>query len=353
MSARARKLTVYFGERARIDGGRFVADALADIYERHELAVSVVLRAISGFGPKHRMRTDRLLSLSEDLPLVSAAVDSAPRIEAAAAEVATLPFQGLVTVEHARLVAGTDPPPPAGSSAATKLTVYVGRHQEVGRMPADRAVVALLHQHGIAGATVLLGIDGTAHGRRRRARFFAGNADVPVMVIAVGDTERIAGALPALADLLPAPLITLEDVTICKREGQLVAPPPPGGHPDGAGAWQKLMVFAGAQSTQRGRPLADQLVRDLRSARVSGATSLRGTWGYHGAHRPHGDTLWQLRRRVPTIVVVVDTPQRIQHAFAIADELTAEAGLVTSEWVPVARATGPGACGQAAAGSAG
>lgn len=341
MSHDARKLMVYFGERARTEGGHFVADAVADVYERHELTVSIVLRAVSGFGPKHQMRTDRLLSLSEDLPLVSAAVDTAPRIASAAAEVATLPLQGLVTVQPARLITGrAEPPSPAAGSASTKLTVYVGRHERVGRAPAERAVVALLHRHGIAGASVLLGIDGTAHGQRRRARFFAGNADVPLMVIAIGDSERIAAAVTALWELLPAALITLEDVTICKRDGQLLAPPPTPGDPGGVGVWQKLMVFAGAQSTHRGRPLADQLVRDLRAARAAGATALRGIWGYHGSHRPHGDVLWQLRRRVPMIVVIIDTPQRIQDAFAIVDELTDEAGLVTSEWVPVARATG-------------
>jgi PII-like signaling protein len=64
-------------------------------------------------------------------------------------------------------------------------------------------------------------------------------------------------------------------------------------------------------------------------------------WGYHGDHEPHGDSLWQLRRRVPVVTVIVDTPERIGRWFAIVDELTAETGLVTSEQVPALRATGP------------
>ena len=68
---------------------------------------------------------------------------------------------------------------------------------------------------------------------------------------------------------------------------------------------------------------------------------LRGVWGYHGDHEPHGDSLWQLRRRVPVVTVIVDTPERIRRWFAIVDELTAETGLVTSEQVPALRATGP------------
>jgi len=42
------------------------------------------------------------------------------------------------------------------------------------------AVTDLLHRRAIAGATVLLGVDGTSGGRRVRARFFARNADVLV-----------------------------------------------------------------------------------------------------------------------------------------------------------------------------
>ncbi|HEU4977515.1 MAG TPA: DUF190 domain-containing protein, partial [Solirubrobacteraceae bacterium] len=65
-------------------------------------------------------------------------------------------------------------------------------------------------------------------------------------------------------------------------------------------------------------------------------------WGYHGAHAPHGDRFWSLRRHVPVLTVIVDTPERIRRWFAIVDELTAETGLVTSELVPAFRAAAPG-----------
>ena len=97
----------------------------------------------------------------------------------------------------------------------------------------------------------------------------------------------------------------------------------------------------GEQSRHDGRPLHSELIRALREAGAAGATSLRGIWGYHGDHKPHGDIFWQLRRRVPVVTVIVDTPERIRRWFAIVDELTDEAGLVTSEMVPAFRATGP------------
>ena len=338
------KLTTYFGERDRVGRG-FLADAFSEIYARHELEISLVMRGVEGFGAKHHLHTDRLLTLSEDLPLVAVAVDTRPRIEAALADVEALRFGGLVTLERARILTGSVEAValPPQLQAATKLTIYVGRQERAGQTRAHEAVVALLRRHGVAGATVLLGVDGTVHGARRRARFFGRNARVPLMIVAVGDGAAISAALPELGAMLARPLMTLERVRVCKRDGVKLADPPqlPEADPSGMGVWQKLMVYAGEQSRHAGHPLQNQVVRALREAGAAGATSLRGIWGYHGEHEPHGDSLWQLRRRVPVLTLVVDTPARTRAWFAILDRLTDEAGLVTSEVVPAFRATGP------------
>jgi PII-like signaling protein len=338
------KLTTYFGERDRANGS-FIADAFTDIYTRHKLQTSLIMRGVEGFGAKQHLRTDRLLTLSEDLPLVSVAVDTRTRIEEALADVTALRFSGLVTLERARMLTGrvdaVQLPPELNE--ATKLTVYVGRQERTGGQPAYEAVVDLLHRRGIAGATVLLGVDGTAHGVRQRAKFFGRNAQVPLMVIAVGDGERIADALPELGAMLERPLVTLERVRVCKRDGERFAEPRdlPANDASGLGIWTKLMVYAGEQSRHEGHPLYLQLIRALREAGAAGATSVRGVWGYHGDHPPHGDLFWQLRRRVPVVTVIVDTPERVRDWFAIVDEITSETGLVTSETVPAYRATGP------------
>ncbi len=198
------KLTVYFGERDRARG-RFLADTLSELYAGHSVQTSLVMRGVEGFGVKHHLHTDRLLSLSEDLPLVSVAVDSRERIEAILPELRRLEFDGLVTLERARLLgASADSGPPPGDLAGpTKVTVYVGRHDRTAGRPAYEAVVDLFHRRGLSGATVLLGVDGTAHGTRRRARFFAGNAAVPVMVLGVGDGPSADAVLPELGRLLP------------------------------------------------------------------------------------------------------------------------------------------------------
>ena len=331
------KLTSYFGERQRLDG-RPLADVLLDLYERRDIATSILLRGAVGFGLKQHLRTDRLLTLSEDLPIVTVAVDERHRIEELAEEVIALKRTGLLTLERARMLTGSvgEVWLPEDPGEATKLTVYLGRRERVAREPAFVAVCEHLHRRGVAGASVLLGVDGTVHGLRQRASFFGRNQDVPLMVIAVGAGEQIAHVLPELGELLRAPLLTLERVRICKRDGALLDRPRelPGVDEHGLALWQKLMVYSSEQAKHNGEPQHLAIVRRLRAGGFRGATVLRGIWGFHGDHEPHGDRILQIRRRVPTVSIVIDTPPRITEAFALIDELTQERGLVTSEMVP-------------------
>ena len=55
---------------------------------------SILLRGVEGFGARHRLRTDRSLTLSEDLPLVAVAVDTRARIEALAEPTARITGPG-------------------------------------------------------------------------------------------------------------------------------------------------------------------------------------------------------------------------------------------------------------------
>jgi PII-like signaling protein len=333
------KLTTYFGERDRT-GDHLLADELLALYGRHQVQTSILMRGIEGFGRKHQMHTDRTLTLSEDLPVVSVAVDTRSRIDGLLQDVLAVKRRGLLTLERARLLSGEVPPLelPQELHEATKLTVYLGRNERVQRTPAFVAVCELLHRDGLSSATVLLGVDGTSHGERARAQFFARNSEVPMMLIAVGSGERIARTLPDLGAMLQQPLLTLERIRVCKRDGQLLATPHalPGTDEHGLALWQKLMIYSSEQARHDGHPLHRVLVRRLRQSQVAGATSVRGIWGFHGDHAPHGDKLLQLRRHVPVVTIIVDTPDRIGRAFEIVDEVTNESGLVTSEMVPAA-----------------
>jgi PII-like signaling protein len=340
-----RKLTTYFAERDRVHG-RFLADQLLDLYTEHDVLASVVLRGVEGFGSRHVLQTDRLLTLSEDLPLVTVAVDTRERIERLLPDVADLCTTGLVTLERGRMITDRyeELPLDTASDEAIKLTVLVGRVERLGGRLAHHAVIDLMHRRRVDGSTAFLGVDGTTHRVRRRARFFGRNAAVPVSIVAVGSAETIAATLPELGALLERPLLLLERVRVCKVAGTRLATPTelPDTDPSGLPLWQKLMIHAPEHARYHGRPLYTELIRRLREAGAPGATALRGFWGYHGDQEPHGDGLFAPRRRVPVVVSVVDTPERTRSWFDIVDGVTSESGLVTSEMVPAARAASSG-----------
>ena len=332
------KLTTYFGERERI-GERFLADALLDLYERHRMRASVLLRGVEGFGRGQELHTDRLLTLSESLPAVSIAIDTRERIERTLPEVLELAAGGLTTLERARLITGAALEPAAiahDPSATIKLTLYGGRSVRAGGQAGYIAAVDRLRAAGAEGASVLLAVDGTLHGGRRRARFFARNAEVPLMLLAVGDGPSLRTALPELARLLEEPVATVERVQVCKSAGALLAEPSavPERDPSGLPIWQKLMVHCEEQAKIDGHPLHVELVRRLRAAGAAGATVLRGVRGFYGDHEPFADRMLSLRRNVPMLVVVIDTPGNIRRWWPIVDEATRADGLVTSELVP-------------------
>ncbi len=74
------QMRFYFGERDRDGDGPLDAAVIAAC-AHHGVSGAALLRAVEGFGAKHQMRTDRMLTLSEDPPLVAVAVGESGGIE--------------------------------------------------------------------------------------------------------------------------------------------------------------------------------------------------------------------------------------------------------------------------------
>ena len=348
------KLTTYFGERERAAESReFLAESLLTLYGEHRVANSIMLRGISGFGPSHILRSDESLSLSEDPPVAVVAVDNHTKIAGLVDEVLTRASRAVITLERLKLV--TDDIGDSGNRAnlndTVKLTVYVGRQERIFGVPAYYAVCDLLYRRRLAVGSVFVGVDGTVHGKRKRARFFSRNVDVPMMVVAVGSREQISRVLPELGGLLRTPMLTVERVRVCKSDGVLLGRPDELPQTDARGAplFQKLMVYTTEDTRHDGVPVHRALIRRLRQTNTaSGVTVLRGVWGFSGDRKPHGDRMFRVGRRVPVTTFIVDTPDLISRSFEIVDELTGGRGLVTSEMVP-ARITIDGASCQGTA----
>lgn len=100
-------------------------------------------------------------------------------------------------------------------TAATRLTIYIGDSDRHGHKALYRAIVELLHDEGIAGATVLHGIEGYgAHKQIHTARILDLSAQLPVIVVAVDLPKKIEAVLPKLDAMIEQGLVTTENVRV-------------------------------------------------------------------------------------------------------------------------------------------
>ncbi len=105
---------------------------------------------------------------------------------------------------------------------ATKSTIYVGDSDRHGRKPLHLAIVELLHEESVSGATVLHGIEGYgSHKQIHTARILDLSGDLPVVIVAVDLPEKIEAVLPKLDEMIGGGLVTTEDVRI------VISHPPP------------------------------------------------------------------------------------------------------------------------------
>jgi PII-like signaling protein len=333
-------LTSYFRERHGA-GAAVVGGALMDRYRRRQVVAGLLLRGIEGYGPGRSQPSSlHVFPPAEDPPMTAVAVDTRPRIESLLDEVAELSRARLITLERARLLSGEIEPLSLGESAteATRLTIYCWHADRVFQVPAFEAACELLYRRGIAGATVLSGADGIGGGPRPRVPF-PRHGDAPLMVVAVSSGQRIGMVLPELGGLFRHPLMTVTTVRPCVRDGQFISRPEtlPDGDaaavPAGMASRVKLTVYTSEAARHDGQPVHRAIVRRLRSAGVSGATSVRGIWGFHGNHAPHGGHSPRHGHHVPVITAVVDTRERIAAAFDLIDTFGPGLSLVSAEAV--------------------
>ncbi|WP_029894651.1 DUF190 domain-containing protein [Desulfohalovibrio reitneri] len=98
LPSKAKRLRVYTGEWDKI-GSQPLHEAIVEEAARRGLAGATVLRGVSGFGANSRVRTSKILVLSQDLPLIVEIVDAGEKINQFLTWLDGVVQEGLVTVE--------------------------------------------------------------------------------------------------------------------------------------------------------------------------------------------------------------------------------------------------------------
>jgi PII-like signaling protein len=93
--------------------------------------------------------------------------------------------------------------------------IYIGESDTWHGQPLYDAIVLLLRERGLAGATVLRGIEGFgAKQHLHTTRILRLSEDLPVLIEVVDIEERVRAVLPELDAMVSGGLITLEKVEV-------------------------------------------------------------------------------------------------------------------------------------------
>jgi PII-like signaling protein len=95
------------------------------------------------------------------------------------------------------------------------LRIFIGESDKHGRKPLYQAIVEMLREEGMAGATVLRGIEGfgaTSH--LHTARILRLSEDLPIVIEVADTAERIEAIMPRIDEMVREGMVTLERVEV-------------------------------------------------------------------------------------------------------------------------------------------
>jgi PII-like signaling protein len=102
------------------------------------------------------------------------------------------------------------------------LRVFVGESSKHEGMPLYEWIVRRAREHGLAGATVLRGLEGFgANSRLHTAKILRLSSDLPIVIEIVDTEENIEGFLPTVDAAIGEGMATIEKVEVrWYRSGQ-------------------------------------------------------------------------------------------------------------------------------------
>jgi PII-like signaling protein len=95
------------------------------------------------------------------------------------------------------------------------LRVFLGENDRHGDAPLYEWIVREARRAGLAGATVLRGLEGFgAHSRMHTAKILRLSSDLPIVVEIVDTEDKIEAFLPVIDDAIDEGLATIERVEV-------------------------------------------------------------------------------------------------------------------------------------------
>jgi PII-like signaling protein len=95
------------------------------------------------------------------------------------------------------------------------LRIFIGENDRHQGLALYEWIVRKAREHGLAGATVLRGLEGFgAHSRLHTAKVLRLSNDLPIVIEIVDTEDKIEAFLPAIDDAIGEGLATLEKIEV-------------------------------------------------------------------------------------------------------------------------------------------
>ena len=95
------------------------------------------------------------------------------------------------------------------------LRIFIGESDKHEGLPLYEWIVRKAREHGLAGATILRGLEGFgAHSRLHTAKILRLSTDLPIVVEIVDTEDKIEAFLPIIDEAIDEGLATLEKVEV-------------------------------------------------------------------------------------------------------------------------------------------
>lgn len=95
------------------------------------------------------------------------------------------------------------------------LRIFIGENDKYAHIPLYEWIVRQAREHGMAGATVIRGIEGFgAHSHMHTTKLLRLSQDLPIIIEIVDTLEKIEQFLPVIDPVITEGLATLERIDI-------------------------------------------------------------------------------------------------------------------------------------------
>lgn len=222
----AKKVSIYVGQDHQYHGESVYA-AMLEFLFYHKVSGASVTRGIAGFGADHHMHTDRILVLSENLPMKVEFIETPEKVEELLPKLHEMVGTGLIEIQDTTIVKPSESskqaarqestPPLKREGKAKLMRILIGENDKWNGKPFHKALIECMRTNDIAGVTVYQGILGYGANRRiHKDSALRRSHDRPMMLSVVDTEERLRGFLPVLSEMVQHGLVVFSDVDVIK-----------------------------------------------------------------------------------------------------------------------------------------